>query len=265
MPQSEEEPRTPPDAAAVKRRASILMHLFMKALATPPEQVLARFTDPSMAGEKAKLVSGIAEMFDKQRERIRSASLWEDMEESEKEFINADVFETTVRQRIDASWLAESVMCLLWALGYREDISAYDQQCDPQSIKIPTADSSSGASQQATLRPHREIERQRDSAELWHWRCRTHKLLVAGAIPDALSNGMTMTEIVRMTAEKAAEDGILARPIDGDFPISGKAFREVSYDDLVTLTSIATERHKALNWLCGYASDNRWSKTPTDT
>jgi len=25
------------------------------------------------------------------------------------------------------------------------------------------------------------------------------------------------------------------------------------------------ERHKALNWLCGFAPGNRWDETPTDT
>jgi len=241
------------------------MHIFTKALATPPEPVLARFAEPSMEGEKAKLVSGFEEMFSKQREKLRSAGLWEEMEGSEQEFVNAGIFETTMRQRFDASWLAESVMCLLWALGYAEQIPAYDQQSDPRSNKIPTKDPLSGDTQQLKLRPHEEIERQRDQAELWHWRCRTHKLLADGQIPDALPDGTRIAEIIRMTVEKAAEEGVFAKPISGDFPVFGKAFREVSEEELAQLTSIATERHKALNWLCGYAPGNRWSETPTDT
>ncbi len=255
----------PPNATAVKKRVSILINVFTKALATPPEPVLARFSEPSMAIERAKLVGGFTEMFDKQREKIRSAGLWQDMEESEQEFINADIIETTMRQRIDASWLAESIMCLLWALSYGDEIPPYDQQSDPRSNKIPAADPAGGATQNAALRQQEEIEQQRDWAELWHWRCRTQKLLSSHEMPDALPDGTPMAKIIRMTAEKAAEEGIFAQSIDGDFPVFGKPFREISGDELGQLTSIATERHKALNWLCGYAPGNRWSETPTDT
>jgi hypothetical protein len=265
MPQIEEKQPTPPDAIAVKRRASILLHIFIKALATPPEVVLARFDSPSMEGEKAKLASGCEEMFSKQREKLRSAGLWEEMDESEQGFVNAGIFETTMRQRINASWMAESIMCLLWALGHKKQIPDYDQQYDLQSDKRSGADLLRDATQRAVLRPQSEIEKQRDWAELWHWRCRTHSLLATGEIPEALPDGTPMAKIIGMTAEKAAEDGIFAQPIGGDFPVFGKAFHEVSEDELGQLTSIAMERHKALNWLCGYAPRNRWSETPTDT
>jgi hypothetical protein len=265
MPQSEEEHATPPDTTAVKRRASILLHIFTKALATPPETVVARFDESSMAVEKAKLAGGFEEMFQKQREKLRSGGLWEDMEESEREFMNAGIFETSTRQRINASWMAESILCLLWALGLKEQIPAYDQQYDLRSDTASGADRLRDANQNAALRPQAEIEQQRDQAEMWHWRCRTHRLLTAGQIPDALPDGTPMTEIIRMTAEKAAEEGVFAQPIGGDFPVFGKAFREISEDELGQLTSIAMERHKAMNWLSGYAPGNRWSKTPTDT
>ena len=265
MPRIEEKQSTPPDAIAVKRRTSILLHIFVKALATPPEDLLARFDGQPMEGEKAKLASGCEEMFSKQREQIRSAGLWEDMEESEHVFVNAGIFETTMRQRINACWMAESIICLLWALGYKEQIPAYDQQYDLQSDKTSSADLLRDTTRRAALRPQTEIERQRDCAELWHWRCRTHKLLASREIPDTLPDGTPMSKIIRMTAEKAAQEGIFAQPIGGDFPVFGKAFREISEEELGQLTSIAMERHKALNWLRGFAPGNRWSKTPTDT
>ena len=90
-------------------------------------------------------------------------------------------------------------------------------------------------------------------------------LLAAKKIPDALPNGTPMAEIIRMTTEKAAEEGVFVQPIGGDFPVFGKAFCEVSENELSQLTSIAMERHKAFNWLCGYAPGNSWSETPTDT
>jgi hypothetical protein len=37
----------------------------------------------------------------------------------------------------------------------------------------------------------------------------------------------------------------------------------LSDDEYSYCRSLAVERHKALNWLCGYAE--RWDKVPTDT
>jgi hypothetical protein len=214
------------------QRVVVLSHVFLKALATPPPELLANFTKEE---DKAKLAAGTQQLFDKQMERIRSADLWELFEESEREFMQAGVFETTMRQRVNVSWLAESIMCLMWALGLREQIPPYDGETDPRTNKF------------------REGQRARD--------------LIAATkkIPDALPNGTTMVEIIRMTAEKAAKEGVFAEPISGDFPAFGKPYREISDEQLSQLTSIAMERHKAFNWLCGYAPENRWSETPTDT
>ncbi len=90
-------------------------------------------------------------------------------------------------------------------------------------------------------------------------------LLATKKIPDALPDGTAITEVIRLTAVKAAEEGVFARAIENDFPAFGKAFRDVSEEELSRLTSIAMERHKAFNWLCGYAPENRWSETATDT
>jgi hypothetical protein len=105
----------------------------------------------------------------------------------------------------------------------------------------------------------------RELAELWHWRCRTRKLLESGEIPTVLQNGMTMDEIIRLCATKAAEAHAFERPIGDDFPAFGKPFRDISVEESTTATSIAQERHRAFNWLCGYAPGNRWNETTTDT
>jgi hypothetical protein len=244
------------------QRVIVLSHVFLKARATPPPELLANFTKEE---DKAKLAAGTQQLFDKQMERIHATDLWERFEDNEREFMQAGIFETTMRQRIDASWLAESIMCLMWALNSREQISPYDQEVDPKSNKFREGQRARDLIADAALRPSTEIDRERDWAELWHWRCRTHMLLATKKIPEALPNGTPMAEIIRMTAEQAAQDGVFAEPIGGDFPAFGKPYREVSEEQLSQLTSIATERHKAFNWLCGYAPENRWSGTPTDT
>lgn len=262
MPESEQTLGPRPDARTTMTRAIVLSHVFLKARATPPPELLARFTKD----EDRKLLAGkMQEMFARQIERIRATGLWELLEDSEREFMLAGIFETTMRQRIDASWLAESIMCLHWALGRKESIPPYDQEVDPQTNNFDKGERAVDLIEQAQLRPQSQIDEQRDWAELWHWRCRTHTLLKEKKIPNALPNGTPMAEIIRLTAEKAAGDGIFGQMIGDDFPAFGKPYRDVTDEEIIQLTSIAQERHKALNWLCGYAEENLWSATPTDT
>ena len=244
------------------QRAIVLSHIFIKARATPPPELLAKFTKED---DRNQIAGGLQTHFDQQMEKLRRSGLWELLEDREREFMQSGVFETTMRQRIDASWLAESIMCLLWALGSKEQIPPYDQEVDPSSNLFPKGEKAGDLIRKAALRPQAEIDTQRDRAELWHWRCRTQTLLETKKIPDALPNGTTMAEIIRLTAVKAAEEGVFAQPVEEDFPAFGKPYREVSGQQLSQLTSIAMERHKALNWLCGYAPGNRWWETPTDT
>lgn len=262
MSSSADQKATRPEAGAVMQRAILLANLFLKARATPPPELLAQFKNEE---DRAKLSQGCQQLFDQQIEKMRAAGFWDLLEDREREFMLTGIFETTMQQRVDASWLAESIMCLYWALGRIEQIPPYDQQADPRSNQPQKGEKARDMISNARLRPEAEIERQRDLAELWHWRCRTHILLTAKKIPDALPNGTMMTEVIRRTAEKAAYDGFFTATIDGDFPVFGKAFREISEEELSQLTSIAMERHKALNWVCGYAPGNRWYDTPTDT
>lgn len=265
MSAAEIEQNCPPDTQTVMTRLVVLSHIFLKARATPPAEILSRFTGPGMEDERAKLADGLQKMFAQQEEKIRAAGLWDRLEDAEKEFMRTGVFETTMKQRIDASWLAESIMCLFWGLIRRDQIPPYDQQVVPESNRFNPGEKATELIANASLRPQAEIDKQRDIAELWLWRCRTHSLLKTKRIPDALPDGTPMTEVIRLTAAKAAEEGIFDQPIENDFPVFGKPYRDVSDEELSQLTSIAMERHKALNWLCGYAPANRWLETPTDT
>ena len=72
-------------------------------------------------------------------------------------------------------------------------------------------------------------------------------------------------DTVRMTAKRAFDDGTLAHILEDDFVAFGKPYRSLSRKEWSAATSVATERHFVLNWLCGYAPSNRWDDTPTDT
>jgi hypothetical protein len=115
-----------------------------------------------------------------------------------------------------------------------------------------------------------EIIHEREVAELWHWRSRTRQLIEEGRPwPKELSRpeeGLVSYEAVaRMAARAAKERGDLKHIIEDDFLAFGKPYRNISAEEYSIATSIARERHFALNWLCGHAPGNRWDETPTDT
>jgi hypothetical protein len=246
-------------------RAIILTHIHVKAEATPPEEYLARVVQKWSDEEREDFIGGTKALFTTQEERIRAAGLWENMDDDERVFIQTEALETTTRQRINASWVIESIGCLLWAVGRLDKIPRYDEESGKRVIAFRSGECAKDLIEQARLRPTSEIDRQRDWAELWHWRCRTRMLLETKKILPPLPKGKTMAEVIRMTAAKAEREGAFYSAIGEDFPTFGKPFREMTEDEFTSVTSIATERHKALNWLCGYAPCNRWAETSTDT
>ena len=84
-------------------------------------------------------------------------------------------------------------------------------------------------------------------------------------MPDKLPGGFTVAQMLQIVSTKAAEGGDFGSPIGGDFPAFDKPYRDLAPEEFSIATSIAIERHRALKWLCGYAPDNRWTETPTDT
>ena len=72
-------------------------------------------------------------------------------------------------------------------------------------------------------------------------------------------------QIIERAATRYARFGRLPDAIAGDFPALGKPYRDLSSDEFAILSSIAQERHRALNWVCGESPTGRWEDTRTDT
>lgn len=180
----------------------------------------------------------------------------------EKPLVSKALGSWSRQENIDVAWRANSLGVILWALSIFEEMPLWDKQFTPQETIKPLNLFAPTKTflEKADLRPDAEIEKARDLAELWHWRARTRRLQEDGIEPE---DGSDLTQTVHTAAAAAYQNGDIPEPIDGDFPVFGKAYAELSQDEYVVATSIAVERHYALNWLCGYASD--WDCVPTDT
>ena len=143
---------------------------------------------------------------------------------------------------------------LLWALQLLE-LPAYDEPFDPEEVAAVELEG-------PALRDAEEIELERESARLWHWRARTTELQARGEVelPERYEN---FDQLIAATAMRGFEQGVLPAPIRGDFRAYGKIYRQLTPEQQAEAHSIALERHHALNWLCGEGST--WEDVPLDT
>jgi hypothetical protein len=155
---------------------------------------------------------------------------------------------------VDAVWRGEALGTLLWALQLVE-LEPYDHPFDPAVVSSTELDT-------GLLRRREDIELERDTARLWHWRARTSALRAADALqlPETYSS---VDQLVAATAMRGFEDGLLPAPIRGDFPAYGTVYRQLEAPQRAEAYSIAFERHHALDWLCG--EGRTWDDVPLDT
>ncbi len=157
-------------------------------------------------------------------------------------------------QVVDAVWRGEALGTLLWALQLAE-LPPYDRPFDPDVVVL--LDPKDG-----DLRDAEDIELERESARLWHWRARTTDLQAAGQV-ELPTRYATFDQLIAATAMRGYEQGVLPSPLRGDFHAYGKVYRHLTPEQHAEAHSIALERHQALNWLSDAGSE--WDDVPLDT
>lgn len=167
-------------------------------------------------------------------------------------------------QQLDTTnmdWRRESLGILLWALEI-VDTPYYDTQFDAESLLEPLdlMNPTIDFIWQASLRDAQVIHSACDLAEKWHWRAHITQQQQRG---DKLSDGISYVELIKQVAETTYSAGNLPSVIDDDFPVMGKAYAQLTAEEYNTISSIAKERHYALNWLCQVSDD--WDNVPTET
>jgi hypothetical protein len=254
----------PPDAASVMLRALALKYQVVEGLATPPPDQLPGILESWGASERESFLENARKHKAEAEKRLRESGIWAEMTSAEREFIQTLPTEISPQMLINVSWMMEAAECLLWALGYVQALPPYDEQADRDHLELLPSTSVRELRKAATLRDKTLVDSAREAAELWHWRSRTRQLEESGRSIE-MPEGQTFAQIIEEAAEWGAKEGLFDAPIDGDFPAFGRAYRDISAEEWACATSIAMERHKALNWLCGMAPSNRWEDTPTDT
>jgi hypothetical protein len=254
-----------PNAHTAMKRILILRHQVTKAIITPPHDLLAPAMKQWSSADRAAFLERSKEMNERQIVYLRTSGLWPLMTPAEQEFAEVTFQDTTPQQRADALWAAESAGVLMWALGLIASMAPYDAQFDLALLKLFPQEGAPSLVDSTALRPQADISRARAVAELWHWRARTTQLQKEHGGSYRVEADATLDDIVRAAAHAAYAKGDIPSPIGDDFPAHTKAYRDLTDGEWSQIMSIAVERHKALNWLCGYAPGNLWDATPTDT
>lgn len=253
-----------PDVEAVVRRGIILRELVAVGMQTPSEEQMVELRE-KLTQEQWEGFRDQGKEFRKEHEReMREWGLWEFMTGEERETCRTTPEEVSDEILLNALWSAESSACLLWSARLIDALPPYDTQVDTELLEALTKETVSSLLERAQLRSREELSEAREISETWHWRSRT-RLLEENPGEMELPDGLSLEEIVRMSAEGAAERGLFDAPLQGDFPALGKPYRDLTQEEWSVATSIAMERHKAFNWVCGMAPGNRWEETPTET
>lgn len=153
----------------------------------------------------------------------------------------------------EASWQIEAAGALAWSLEFLDEPPPYDQPLDPAALLtvLPSPwDKTRPFRENAELLPEEVIAMERERAELWFWRATVEESRVA-------AKGRELAELnaaIKEVAAEAAAAAFIGDPIDNDFAVNGRAYRVLDAPTLDTLATVATERLRALNWLCGLSS-----------
>jgi hypothetical protein len=248
----------------------ILKYVIAYAMMAPPRDMLRQISEKWTEVEREGFMQDIQTAGPDFWRPVREMRLWQYLSPRERDFAETTAVTMTHQQQIGAMWRLEAAASLMWALGMVATLPRYDLPASNDLLRqVPSTDVSSFI-RSAQLRDQPEIDRARNTVEFWHWRSRERQLIEQGATFPSnaklkAAGFFTFDDVVRFSARKAAQDGTLPACIDDDFPAKGKAYRDLSPDEWSQVRSITTERHYALNWLCGHATDNLWDEVPTDT
>jgi len=169
-----------------------------------------------------------------------------ELEQSEIDLISAQLGALDRKKAINATWQAEGMVVLAWALGWAE-LPACEVQCEPSDIANGLGFLASRAEtplQEPRLRDTEEIEKWADTYLTLHWRLR-----LLDSDPGHLD---FVSSVERCTWGPLRLD--MLNLIDNDILIHGVRIDQLDERKHRGTISIVQERHQAFNWLLGFES-----------
>jgi hypothetical protein len=233
----------------------------------PPEEVLARILILStilrrLALENAALDGEgdpIADAFD-EREWLRDQDLASQLTASETALFDSPVGSIASEVITEVSWQGEALVALAWAIGAL-NMPPVDTTSDPRPIMdlVPRPwDSIKPWMSDPAFVSESDAVRQRELAEIWHWRATTELLRRKASLADRRDYEAAIEEV----AAEARTAGLVSALRDGDFPVRGRSVKEISDTEVDELVAVSGQRLRALNWLCGFGKS--WDDVPLD-
>jgi hypothetical protein len=177
-----------------------------------------------------------------------------ELEEHERELLHTPLGGVDQRAVINATWLAEGLAVLAWALGTM-DLPPYDDSVDPAEVADTLGFMGDQAREviQSALVDAEAIEAFQSSILTAHWRLRQY-----GLQPEKLD----FTAFVKTAwFGPLSLDGL--RLVDGDLAIGDEPISQASEEACSHCQSIVQERHRAANWLAGWGEP--YSEVDTST
>lgn len=227
----------PPGPGRVARRAMVLAAVAARSLLEDE----ARGGDPE-ADDKARRLTGWFE----------GLGLDEEAEADEIRRLRTAPGKLDDRSMIDGSWRFEGLGVLAWALGVFE-LPRYDTLVDPGDLLASVAFLDAARAHElletAELRSPEVLDERRRQILAFHWRMRDYSLRPRAM--DFLDFGENCWF--------GPLEMSWAETVDGDLALAGVPISAAPEEVVGRCSSLAMERHVAINWLCG------WSEVYSET
>lgn len=201
----------------------------------------------------------LGDAFD-EREWLQDQGLAGELTTREAALLNSPPGSLAPEAIVEASWQGEALIALAWAIRAR-DMPPVDAPTDPRPIMdvVPRPwDEVRGWLMDPSLVSESEAAREREVADIWHWRA-TSELLRREESPAGRQD---YESAIREVAAEALAAGIVPSLRDCDFEARDRSVRELLDAQVDELIAVTGQRLRALNWLCGFGTS--WDDVPFD-
>jgi hypothetical protein len=222
----EQEESDPPTGERVARRAIALCAVTMRAML-----------------EQDAMDPDAQETYRDMLRWLKSSGVEDELEPDEWEVVQRPLGKLDSQSHINATWRLEGLCMLAWALG-KFEVPPHDQMVDVhelwRSLGLLDDPLTRELLERPGLRSMEEMRAMQERNFALHWRLRNY-----GLRPEL----MDFQEFAsKCWFGPLSIEGVAL--VDGDLGLLGKRIDEATDDELALVSSIALERHLAINWLC---------------